>query len=70
MLEELFAKVKYKHHGKVTDSINMLHDTANPHVFHRVHDNRCSQHPEILYISWTEHSVTDNQYTPSNTAGM
>jgi len=34
MLEKLFAKVKYKHHGKVTYNINVLHDTANPHVFH------------------------------------
>jgi hypothetical protein len=49
-LEEQFTKVKNKHHGKVINSINMLHDTANPHMFHRVQDNRCS-HPEILHIS-------------------
>jgi len=60
MLEQLFAKVKYKHHGKVTDSINMLHDTANPLVFHRVQDNRCSRHPEILHIYWSEHNVANN----------
>ena len=70
MRGQLFAKVKYKHHGKVTNSINMLHDTANPHVFHRLQDNRCSQHSEILHISWTEHNVTNNRYTLSNTAGM